>query len=129
MRVSLCLCCKYNHFIARVNENSATLQVLHAAMPSDQVPYALAGAVVGLAVASQPRQPVHSMDAVFRTCSAEAPLACLALGIVRAVDVERGLLYLLTPLSEAAMLLVDTLQVKPVPHFNLDFIFWSYHFQ
>jgi len=85
-------------------------------MPSDQIPYALAGAVVGLAVASQLRHPVHTMDALFRTSSSEAPLACHALGIVRAVDVERGLLYLLTPLSEAAMLLVDTLQVKRSSH-------------
>lgn len=98
--------------------DSATLQVLHAAMPTDQIPYALAGAVVSLAVASPLRQPVHSMDAIFRTSSAEAPLACHALGIVRAVDVEQGLLYLLTPLSEAAMLLIDTLQVKAIPHFN-----------
>lgn len=80
-------------------------------MPHLQVPAALAGAVVGLASASGLSQPLHSMDAVCRPPEA-APLACHGLGIVRAVDVERGLLYLLTPLAESAMQLVDVLQVR-----------------
>lgn len=87
------------------------VQVLHAAMPPGQVPYALAGAVVGLATASGLSQPLHSMDAVCGRPDA-APLACHGLGIVRAVDVEQGLLYLLTQLAESSMQLVDVLQVR-----------------
>ena len=80
-------------------------------MPPGQVPYALAGAVVGLATASLLSQPLHSMDTVCGSSEA-APLACHGLGIVRAVDVEQGLLYLLTPLPEATLQLVDVLQVR-----------------
>ena len=97
-------------FPVAVLRERATLQVLHAAVSPDQLPYALAGAVVGLATASGLNQPLHSMDTVFGNFKG-APLVCHALGIIRAVDVHEGLLYLLTPLSEADMLLVDTLQV------------------
>ena len=80
-------------------------------MLPEQVPYALAGAVVGLATAIGPSQHLNSMDAVYGRPEA-APFACHGLGIVRCVDVEQGLLYLLTPLSEATMQLVDVLQVR-----------------
>ena len=80
-------------------------------MPPGQVPHALAGAVVGLATASASSQPLHSMDAVCGRPGA-APLACHGLGIVRAVDVEQGLLYLLTPVTESTLELVNALQVR-----------------
>lgn len=43
---------------------------------------------------------------------AGGPPACLGLGLVRAVDVPKRLLYVLTPLDKAALQTVDILQVR-----------------
>lgn len=60
------------------------VQALHASLDPEQLLQVANGAVVGL-VAGEPEAALQQQP-------------CLGLGILRAVDPQRGLLYLLTPL-------------------------------
>lgn len=72
-------------------------QVLHASVPREHLGYLLNAALVGLAGA--------------RTGSSADPPPCLGLGLVRAVDMAQGLLYILSPLDLETLQQVAILQV------------------
>lgn len=77
---------------------------MHTSIPTSQLPHALCGSIVGLCVSSN-----HPSGR-----AGGGPLLCKGLGLIRAVDaVSKGgtVLYLVTPLSEAALQDVDTLQL------------------
>lgn len=80
------------------DEAAAAVQVLHAAVPEEHLGYLLNACLVGLA----------------RTGSG-SDLECLGVGIVRAVDMPAGMLYVLTPLDPDTLDQVTTLQVRS-PH-------------
>ena len=77
------------------------MQVLHTALPAEQLGHALNAAVVGLCAAPAQQQEQ----------AAQLPAPCLGLGIVRAVDARRRLLYVLTPLPEERLQAVAALQL------------------
>ncbi len=78
----------------------ARVQVLHSSVPTSQLQFALNGSVVGLCTSQQ-----HASE------EPDPPAPCLGLGIVRAVDASRRLLYVLTTLGEEALGRVTMLQV------------------
>lgn len=86
------------------------MQVLHCSVPLAELPAAINGAVVGLAVGPQQQQPTYQHT--LNSPADAAPQPCLGLGIVRSLDISTGLIYLLTPLSEAKLQLVNVLQVR-----------------
>jgi polynucleotide 5'-hydroxyl-kinase GRC3/NOL9 len=73
------------------------VHVLHGAASPAELPRVLNGAVVGLCRAAG--------------APPGAPLPCLGLGVVRAVDAAAGRAYVLTDVEEDALQAVDTLQV------------------
>ena len=77
------------------DEAAAAVQVLHAAVPEEHLGCLLNACLVGLA----------------RTGSG-SDLECLGVGIVRAVDMPAGVLYVLTPLDPDTLDQVTTLQVR-----------------
>ena len=81
------------------------MQVLHSVVPTAELSHALQGTIVGLmsetADAADPSVGAHDTS----------PAQCLGLGLVRTVDADRGLLYLLTPLPIEQLQRVTTLQV------------------
>jgi hypothetical protein len=85
-------------------------QVLHCSVPLAELPIAVNGAVVGLTVGPQQQPPTYRHT--LNVSADSAPLPCLGLGIVRSLDIKAGLVYLLTPLSDAEMQRVDVLQVR-----------------
>jgi hypothetical protein len=86
------------------------LQVLHCSVPLAELPFAMNGAVVGLGVG--PQQQLPSFHNTLNVPADAAPLPCLGLGIVRSLDIEVGVVYLLTPLSDIELQHVDVLQVR-----------------
>ena len=86
------------------------MQVLHCSVPLAELPTAIRGAVVGLAVGPQQQQPAYRHT--LNSPADAAPQPCLGLGIVRSLDTSAGVVYLLTPLSEAELQLVNVLQVR-----------------
>ena len=66
-------------------------------MPREHLGYVLNAALVGLAGA--------------RIGSSADPPPCLGMGLVRAVDMAQGLLYVLTPLDPETLQQVSILQV------------------
>lgn len=82
---------------------------MHCAVPASELPAAINGTVVGLAAG--PPEAARTYQHVLNGGGDAAPLPCLGLGIVRSLDVEAGLLYLLTPLADAELQRVTTLQV------------------
>jgi hypothetical protein len=86
------------------------MQVLHCSVPLAELPAAINGAVVGLAVGPQQQQPTYQHT--LNSPADAAPQPCLGLGIVRSMDISAGLIHLLTPLSEAELQLVNVLQVR-----------------
>ncbi len=86
------------------------IQVLHCSVPLAELPAAINGAVVGLAVGPQQQQPTYQHT--LNSPADAAPQPCLGLGIARSLDISTGLIYLLTPLSEAELQLVNVLQVR-----------------
>ena len=56
-------------------------------------------------------QPANLSGDTQGTATAESPAQCLDLGLVRAVDTDRSLLYLLTPLPLDQLQRVNVLQV------------------
>lgn len=83
-------------------------------MPASELPAAINGAVVGLAVAPEGR--LQTYQHTLNSAADAAPLPCLGLGIVRSLDVAAGLLFLLTPLGQADLERVNTLQVLVKPN-------------
>ena len=59
-------------------------------------------------------QPADPPGHAHGTAPADFPAQCLELGVVRAVDTERSLLYLLTPLPIEQLRRVNLLQVGPM---------------
>ena len=51
--------------------------------------------------------------------AAGALLECLGLAIVRAVDEDKGVVYILSPISDAQLQRVDTLQASTKSHHQL----------
>ena len=86
------------------------MQVLHCSVPLTELPAAINGAVVGLTVG--PQQQLPSYHHTLSVLADAAPHPCLGLGIVRSLDSKLGLIYLLTPLSEAELQHVNVLQVR-----------------
>lgn len=89
------------------------VQIMHCAVPRHEVPAAINGAVVGLAVsgASLDATPTH-MHVLSTSTGGGVPLECLGLAIVRAVDPKSGLVYILSPVSDSQLQRVDTLQAS-----------------
>ena len=75
-------------------------------MPASELPHALQGSIVGLLA--------ERADAALAAVDCTLPAACLGLGLIRTLDTERGLLYLLTPLPLDQLRRVNTLQVRVV---------------
>ncbi|KAG2274181.1 hypothetical protein Bca52824_056736 [Brassica carinata] len=74
--------------------SSLTISHLHCQIPSSEVFYSLNASIVGLGISSE----------VFE----DLPL-CVGLGIVRGIDTERGILYVITPVAENVVEKVDLL--------------------
>ncbi|KAJ4883053.1 Polynucleotide 5'-hydroxyl-kinase NOL9 [Raphanus sativus] len=74
--------------------SSLTITHLHCQIPSSEVFYSLNASIVGLGISSE----------VFE----DLPL-CVGLGIVRGIDTERGILYVITPVAENVVEKVDLL--------------------
>ncbi|CAH8281519.1 unnamed protein product [Eruca vesicaria subsp. sativa] len=74
--------------------SSVTISHLHCQIPSSEVFYSLNASIVGLGISSE----------VFE----DLPL-CVGLGIVRGIDIERGILYVITPVAENVVEKVDLL--------------------
>ena len=72
-----------------------------------ELSHALQGSIVGLLAEPAQKAAEHSAAA-----DEALPAACLGLGIIRTLDSERGLLYLLTPLPLDQLQRVNTLQVR-----------------
>lgn len=85
--------------------------MLHCAVPASELPAAVNGTVVGLASAPGDQGLPAAYRHVLNSDGEAPPLPCLGLGIVRSLDAEQGLVYLLTPLGEAELQRVNTLQV------------------
>jgi len=83
----------------------ACWQVLHSGVPATELSHALQGSIVGL-LAQRAAEPSAAADGTL-------PAACLGLGLIRTLDTERGLLYLLTPLPLDQLQRVNSLQVRP----------------
>ena len=98
-----------------VSWDAVVVRTMHERVQPSQVLYALNGAVVGLArVAEATAQAARDAGAgavgaaVATLC--ETPIVrCAGLGIVRAIDPERRLLYILTPLAPAELAGVNVL--------------------
>lgn len=80
--------------------------MLHSAVPSSHVAAVLNGSIVGLAAA----QPEPAGAGVVSSADG-APLQCLGVGIVRAVDASKQLLYILTDVPADDLENVRILQV------------------
>ncbi|CAF1787291.1 unnamed protein product [Brassica napus] len=74
--------------------SSLTISHLHCQIPSSELFYSLNASIVGLGISSD----------VFE----DLPL-CVGLGIVRGIDTERGILYVITPVAENVVEKVDLL--------------------
>lgn len=81
------------------------VQFLHAEVAQSEIGLAINGAIVALVNSSKTQQQ-QQQDAT----AAGVP-ECLGLGLVRAVDAQKGILYILTDVSEEQLELVDTLLV------------------
>lgn len=73
-------------------------------MPASELSHALQGSIVGLLA--------EGADVQSAAVDCTLPAACLGLGLIRTLDAERGLLYLLTPLPLDQLQRVNTLQVR-----------------
>lgn len=71
---------------------------LHCQVPSSEIFHSLNATIVGLAVSS--RKPTRSASSI--------PW-CVGLGLVRGVDIYKGLLYIITPVPQRILEKVDTL--------------------
>ncbi len=82
------------------------MQVLHGSVEEVELGYVLNASVVGL---------------VGSSIDAQNPglPSCLGMGIVRSVDMQKRMLYVLTPLSEDQLEAVTKLQVGEVPSMQL----------
>lgn len=89
---------------------SVAVSVLHARVPHSQTLYTLNGAVVGLLAAGAPETHgrMHS-EGGLRMTRATLVVPCVGLGIVRAVDVARRLLFIVTPADPADLEAVTVL--------------------
>ncbi|CAH2073140.1 unnamed protein product [Thlaspi arvense] len=74
--------------------SSLTINHLHCQIPSSEVFYSLNASIVGLGVSSDVFEDLPS---------------CVGLGIVRGIDTERGILYVITPVAENVVEKVDLL--------------------
>ncbi|KAF8115840.1 hypothetical protein N665_0025s0287 [Sinapis alba] len=83
-----------SHVPYEVPISSLTISHLHCQIPSSEVFYSLNASIVGLGISSD----------VFE----DLPL-CVGLGIVRGIDIERGILYVITPVAENVVEKVDLL--------------------
>ena len=89
-------------------------QIMHCAVPRHEVPAAINGMVVGLAASGAPQgaPPAHEhVMSALAAASGPPLLECLGLAIVRAVDEAEGQVYVLSPITDAQLQRVDTLQV------------------
>lgn len=111
----------------RVPWRAVQIRVMNGSVSPSLVLHAINGALVGLVV--MPRQPyegggggggVEPPIGEGLVCLAETPLApCVGLGIVRSVDVEKRVLYVLTPepadvLKDVNVLVVGSLHLPMV---------------
>lgn len=93
----------------RVPWRAVKIRVMTGAVPPNLILHAINGALVGLVASPEPWRGeaddnknsnggVHARGEGLLACLAETPLApCVGLGLVRSVDVERRVLYVLTP--------------------------------
>jgi hypothetical protein len=112
--VRVCGC----HFGLIVAQGQAwlPLQALHGEVAREDMPHAVNGMVVGLLARGGSSEQVQQSDWEDAPSLFGPPMAvrpCLGLGIVRAVDLRRRLVHLLTPLPEERLAEVTVLQVLP----------------
>ncbi|CAM6093296.1 unnamed protein product [Calypogeia fissa] len=74
---------------------------LHSQVPTSESLYSINGTLVGLGVGSTALDKDNKSDGFHSSC--------VGLGIVRGVDTEKGLLYIITPLPSDILQEVDTL--------------------
>jgi len=82
------------------------INILHSDVPRTEMERVLNGAIVGLCSLSE-RKKERSVDDDI----ADGLLPCLGLGLVRAVDANAGMAYVLSPLTEDRLQMVDALEV------------------
>ncbi|CAA7039055.1 unnamed protein product [Microthlaspi erraticum] len=83
-----------SHIPYEVPISSLTINHLHCQISSSEVLYSLNASIVGLAISSDVFEDLPS---------------CVGLGIVRGIDTERGILYVITPVAENVVEKVDLL--------------------
>jgi hypothetical protein len=90
-----------------------SIELQHAQVQQYELPLALNGALVGLASSSKSSSSGPASAAVSQGVAGLGPQLqeCLGVGLVRAVDARRGVLFLLTDLNEQRLQDVDVLLV------------------
>jgi polynucleotide 5'-hydroxyl-kinase GRC3/NOL9 len=83
-----------SHIPYEVPISSLTINHLHCQIPSSEVYYSLNASIVGLGISTEVFEDLPS---------------CVGLGIVRGIDTERGILYVITPVPENLVEKVDLL--------------------
>lgn len=78
----------------RISVASVTIKNLHCQVPHTEIFYSLNATIVGLAVSSKDSRDLPD---------------CVGLGIVRAVDTFKGMLYIITPVPHNSLVKVDVL--------------------
>jgi hypothetical protein len=99
-----------------VRLQDVVVELSHAQVQQSELPLALNGALVGLASSSSSSCPAGVGSSSSQEQQGVAALGpqlreCLGVGLVRAVDAQRGVLYLLTDVSEQRLQEVDVLMV------------------
>ncbi|KAJ3101777.1 hypothetical protein HDU97_001061 [Phlyctochytrium planicorne] len=86
---------------------SAVSIAFSSQVPTSQCMYAINGTIVGLGSLDESIPPSEDLIGPARVLSLERlnpqNLNCLGLGIVRAVDVEKGVIYIITPLPPSVL--------------------------
>ncbi|EOY19330.1 hypothetical protein QUC31_006154 [Theobroma cacao] len=83
-----------SHFPYEVPISSIKIRHLHCQVPSTEIFYSLNATIVGLAVSSE---------------ESESLPWCVGLGIVRGIDMFKGLLYMITPVPQSTLEKVNLL--------------------